>query len=162
MKLQPTSSPEYPLYPAMDQYARDRRMFLRNMGRFIAGVGFCAVINAAAASGDEEEDESDVLEKKYGKMVAVLCTQLGDKEFATRKKATTRLIELGKGCGENEHENAVARSVVLEKVEAIEKDDDPEVAARAKAVILALTKKVEEVKGAVGVPQRLRGMMIQR
>jgi len=135
-------------YPTLDEYRRGRRAFLKKAGAaaMVLGLGSPLVMSVLGEEAEKkvEEKAKEFSEEDLSKMVAALAVKLGDDDFAVRKNSTCKLISLGKGEKESEKVAKQAREIVVEAMELKQKDDDPEVKERAKAVILALTKKTVE------------------
>jgi len=119
---------------------------------------FASLIPTKAVAEDID-DETKQIEQMYRKKVVKLAGELGHAKFKVRKRATKELIRIGKGAGKDGHKNAVARTIVEEIMKSRKKSDDPEIAARASTVLLALIPApAPPAKGGRRVNIRNRGL----
>lgn len=143
MKPRPTSEPRSnPGYPS-------RREFIRQFG-VVAATGLGALALPRADAGDlrgTPKPPKAAVPKGKAAFCAKTCTKeidtqvalLSNDDFKIRKKATAKLIAIGKAEGKGKTVAAKQRQLVLKKMDALKKAKDPEVTQRAKAVILALS-----------------------
>ena len=108
----------------------DRREFLAALAG--GTIGLALTRSALATSPDKPGVD-------FKSQIVHWAAQLGDKDFKKRDVATKKLIQIGKGDGKDTKEDARARKLVLEEMESLRGHKDPEVAQRAKSVVLALS-----------------------
>ena len=131
-----TPSPRYPT----------AREFQSRIGNTLAKavlIGAAAALapNIASAKDDEngKETKKEAPAENIGAEIAKLASLLGDDNFEIRKKATERLIAIGKI--KNKKGEAPYKEAVLQAMGKARKSKDPEVAQRAKRIIAALAPK---------------------
>jgi hypothetical protein len=148
MKPRPTVDSE-PAYPS-------RRKFIQTFGAIAAGAGLGALSMSPALAGERLPGEPPIprkpVQKKMafcaktcGKEIDKLVLLLSDDDFRKRKQATQKLIAIGKGVGRDKKVAAQMRQLILSKMTKLKNAKDPEVAQRAKAVILAVSPPKKNV-----------------
>ena len=133
---QAAPSPRYPT----------AREFQTKIGTTLAkavliGAATALAPNIASAKDDEngKKTKKEAPAENIGAEIAKLASLLGADKFETRKKATERLIAIGKiknKKGETPYKEAVVQAMEKER-----KSKDPEIAQRAKQIIADLTPK---------------------
>mgnify|MGYP006305311857 CR=1 FL=1 len=124
----------------------DRRSFLKAIGVGALAVSLWPAVSAGdkATEADEtasEADKKDDSDTRLKKKIALLAEALGSDDFKQRRNATRELIQLGRGRGKDEAADARVRKLVLAQMEKYKARKDPEVAQRARNIIIALTPK---------------------
>ncbi len=165
MKPKPVRQTQQPEYP-------DRRRFIRHVGLVAAGAGLAAVALPSVLADppplagtppvrpkpEKEKDGKKAVfcAETFGKDVDKLAKQLGSDDFKVRKQATAKLIAFGKGDGKNKAVDAKRKAIVIQKMNALQQAKDPEVAQRAKEIVLALTPE-KKVRAVPERPIQLKG-----
>jgi hypothetical protein len=141
---------EKPGYP-------NRREFLHRIGAVAAGVGLGALAVPPAAAGERLRGKptmpgrGTVKDKKAfcadtcGKEIDAQIKLLGSKDFKIRRQATAKLVAIGKAKDEDKKVAAQKRALVLAKLEKLRAAKDPEIAQRAKAIILAVNPPKKKI-----------------
>ena len=144
IRLQPRAthgqpSPDYP----------SRRNFIRCVGAVAAGVGLGALAlppaeaddlrGAVAAPLKEPAKRTAFCAKTCGKEIDAQVKLLSNVSFKVRKQATAKLIAIGKAEGEEKKVAEQKCALVVARMTPLKKAKDPEVAQRAKSIIVALT-----------------------
>ncbi len=133
MKPIPKSGKERGAYPTREEHNQSRRQFLQSLG--LAGAGFGLAFAATGAAADEPT------RKDLVKRIKVLGTKLGDASFKVRRNATRDLLAIARVTSKDKKVDAEARQLVLHEMKVLLKHKDPEIAQRAKQIIVTLTPK---------------------
>ncbi len=136
-----TKKPDYP----------NRRDFLGLIGMAALAVPATAMAGAPRIAGGLRAPTKKVDKKKAfcaetcSKEVDTQIKLLGSTDFKVRKQATAKLIAMGKADGEDKKVAAQKRALVLAKLEKLRAAKDPEIAQRAKAIILAVNPPKKKI-----------------
>lgn len=132
-----TNTPNKPTYPTCNEFKN--RRFLNLATAFGIGVSALAIsldIDADEKKPASESKKAENSEKKVKDTIILLVADLGNKDFSKRDKATLSLIDLGGGF--KKKKNSEMSKFLKAELEKCEKSKDPEVKARAKAILLAI------------------------
>jgi hypothetical protein len=146
MKTKPTRTRESePAYPT-------RRDFIQRIGMVAVGAGLGVLALPPAQANDlrgnpkmpkagpsKDKAKTAFCAKTCGKEIDAQIKLLGNDSFKIRTQATAKLIAIGKAEGEEKKVAEQKCALVVARMKLLKKAKDPEVAQRAKSIIVALT-----------------------
>ncbi len=111
-------------------------------------LGICFGVSPAHAEGPAKKSAKQIQATlpldQLKSRVKHLESFLGDEAFHKRRKANLTLINIGHGIYSSKADKKATLTFVLERMKALRKHHDPEVAMRARNVIKRLTPQPEK------------------